>query len=473
MWDRQTAAALAQFFEDQRSGPTRRLPGRADPPGTPDATRRTLGPRDNTLKVLANGQSLAVLKGTAVPYDYNPQAAAGTIRGLVGEFLPSRPPLGDRPQALRQVLRELARDWGISFDVDLRTLPENALIVVAEFVPRRTPRPSGYPLSGGPGGLARRAPQLHKMLAEEIRQRCRQIAKIVDFTDRRVEQKVEGLLAGVVLNELEGACFSAEKKLKTFQGFDNPLAARFFSNYLSATGRSIELTAKEALIFDDVMKAVAKNMQRFKEESLVAPKPPLPDKRNPQAIHFCPPPQSRLPAKQGKQVFHGLSQFLATGPGGAAAIVHDDWKVDITGAGIIVTAAQEITTKATEAFAMLIDREAKFSPIETPGILLGAGASHVTSRGIFELIWRGDNVLVRGNVTHIWTDEGYDFNQGALFSQEAKVLQRHGKAKPFCWWALWRHQVEGELAVIQHSHSRGLKLPPSVKWQRFETQPLS
>ena len=74
MWDRQAAAALAQFFED-------RVPGPLSRPSNPASATRTLGPRDSNLAKLANGQSLAVLKSTASVYDHRHNAPAGVLGG--------------------------------------------------------------------------------------------------------------------------------------------------------------------------------------------------------------------------------------------------------------------------------------------------------------------------------------------------------------------------------------------------------
>ncbi len=120
MWDRQTAAALAQFFEDQGPG----VPGR---PSNPASTTRSLGPRDSNLAKLARGQSLAVLKGTASVYDYRHNAPAGKIGGVRLELL-RREFLGqDRHQKLARLLAELSRDYGMTFDAEVSVASLNGL----------------------------------------------------------------------------------------------------------------------------------------------------------------------------------------------------------------------------------------------------------------------------------------------------------------------------------------------------------
>ena len=74
----------------------------------------------------------------------------------------------------------------------------------------------------------------------------------------------------------------------------------------------------------------------------------------------------------------------------------------------------------------------------------GTGASSVTSTGDFLLRRQGDQVLVTGKITHLWSDPGYDFNKGARFYEESQVLERHKKAKPFQWKAEWDDVIAGE-----------------------------
>ncbi len=55
---------------------------------------------------------------------------------------------------------------------------------------------------------------------------------------------------------------------------------------------------------------------------------------------------------------------------------------------------------------------------------------------------------VTGRISHVWTDESYDFNAGGLFADDARILERAGKSKPFQWWASWDEAVEGELEIV-------------------------
>ena len=131
------------------------------------------------------------------------------------------------------------------------------------------------------------------------------------------------------------------------------------------------------------------------------------------------------------------------------ATLEDYWKADI-----------EIeTTTGKREFA----KSFFFGPFDTVSLGLGAGASHVTSCGKFRLARRSDRVLVTGLVSHVWTDEGYNFNKGAFFHDQAQILERHGKAKPFKWWAAWQDAVEGELEVVAKA----------LSWRHYHLRPLT
>ncbi len=89
---------------------------------------------------------------------------------------------------------------------------------------------------------------------------------------------------------------------------------------------------------------------------------------------------------------------------------------------------------------------------QSGSIGFGVGGSNLTSRGSFELRRKGDLVLVKIEVTHVWSDDGYDFNKDAVFHDESQVLERHKKAKPFPWTAEWDELITGELLIVD-SHS--------------------
>ena len=91
---------------------------------------------------------------------------------------------------------------------------------------------------------------------------------------------------------------------------------------------------------------------------------------------------------------------------------------------------------------ILISRDA-----ELASFALGPGASSVTSTGEFLLRRQGDQVLVTGTITHVWTDPGYNFDPGKYFDEEARVLEKRGKARPFQWKVEWQDAVVGLLQI--------------------------
>ena len=97
-----------------------------------------------------------------------------------------------------------------------------------------------------------------------------------------------------------------------------------------------------------------------------------------------------------------------------------------------------------------------------------AGASSLTSTGEFVLQRKGTRILVTGAITHVWTNDGYDFNKDAPFHEESQVLERHKKAKPFQWKAEWEDGILGELE-IENPFSRNA----TRRWISFEVNPMS
>ena len=70
-----------------------------------------------------------------------------------------------------------------------------------------------------------------------------------------------------------------------------------------------------------------------------------------------------------------------------------------------------------------------------------------------------------GTITHLWTDPGFDFNPGQEFYPESRVLERHGKARPFQWKGEWRDEVDGLLQI-----ENAFKPDASLRWLSFETR---
>jgi len=73
------------------------------------------------LNRLAQGQSLAVLAGTDMPYKIATMAEPGPIKGPAAALLSA-----ERKVALMQVMKEFTSDWGIAFNVEIEVVTANA-----------------------------------------------------------------------------------------------------------------------------------------------------------------------------------------------------------------------------------------------------------------------------------------------------------------------------------------------------------
>ncbi len=60
----------------------------------------------------------------------------------------------------------------------------------------------------------------------------------------------------------------------------------------------------------------------------------------------------------------------------------------------------------------------------------------------------GNRIAVNVTVTHVWSDKGFKFDPSDPFFEEAQVLERHKKAKPFKWKAEWIEILTGEMEII-------------------------
>jgi len=90
----------------------------------------------------------------------------------------------------------------------------------------------------------------------------------------------------------------------------------------------------------------------------------------------------------------------------------------------------------------------------------GAGRSHGTSTGTFSLLRMGDRITVKGIVTHVWTDEGYNFDVGRFFGADSKKLELAQRATRFDWRATWKDRIEGEMVVGDFTVGGGIPLTP-------------
>jgi hypothetical protein len=408
-YDKETAVALLRYRMDQRDANIKQPLARSGP----------------MLNRLAQGQSLAVLVGTATPYKLATLAEPGPIRGLKAKELGAA-----RTTELMQVMKAFTRDWGIAFDVEIARPPGNTHAFVARFTPRSFSVHNGRRLSSVMTnplflGIAK---ALYQAVAADLKARCAEAFAIKDPVDVKIQQGLKDDLACVARTELEGVEAFAQSLLAFFRKEGLRLAVRFWEHYLGASGSVIELRREEALEFDLVRNAVQENIERFKERNFIAPEASTPG-------------------------FLAVED-IAKNPKTRVAQFQDHWKVDINLSSVsgIVRFAKAGTT----------------DPADTASAFFGTGASSVTSSGDFLLQRQGDQVLVTGTITHLWTDPGFDFNPGQEFFPESRVLQRHGKARPFQWKAEWRDAVEGLLQI-----ENAFRPDATRRWISFEIRPGS
>ncbi len=405
-YDRATAEALLRFRMDQRDGNIRQPLARSGP----------------ILNRLAQGQALAVLEGTAIPYKLATLAEPGAIEGGIAALLSA-----ERKVALHAMMKAFIQDWGIALDVEITRAPGNTHAFVARFTPRHFSVHNGRRLSSVMSNTVFRgiAKTLHDALAADLQGRCAAAFGIKDSVDVKIQQALKDDLACVVRTELEGVEAFAQSLLADFRKHGFKLAVRFWEHYLGASGRSIEVRRDEALEFDLVKNAVQENIERFKERNFIAP-------------------------EQSTPGFLAVED-IAKNPKTRVAQFQDHWKVDInlsSVSGLVRYAKAGITDKR-----------------DTASAFFGTGASSVTSTGDFLLRRQGDQVLVTGTITHLWTDPGFDFNPGGEFYPESRVLQRHGKARPFQWKGEWSDKVDGLLQI-----ENAFKPDASLRWINFETR---
>ncbi|MEE8187786.1 MAG: hypothetical protein V3T80_01145 [Kiloniellales bacterium] len=419
-YDQATAEALMGYRMDMRDQNIRRPLARSGP----------------LLNKLAQGQALAVPEGTAIPYKIATLAEPGPIEGPTAGLLSA-----ERKVALKEMMKEFIRDWGIAFDVDVKAATGSARSIpptvfesrplVAHFTPRnlwvRLPR--GLSAVPSNAQFRARAKALYEIVEADLKARCAEAFAIKDPVDVKIQQGLKDDLACVVRSDLEGVEALAQFLLAAGRKLGLKLAVRFFEHYLGASGSSIEVTREEAFEFDLIRNAVQENIERFKQRNFIAPETSTP----------------------GSSVVEDITKNPRT----RVAQFQDHWKVDIN-----LTSVSGI-----ERFA----KARSTDETDTISILFGAGASSLTSTGDFLLQRQGDRILVEGKIMHEWSDvDGYNFNAGAIFHPESQVLERHKKAKPFKWKAEWRDSVEG---VIQIENA----FQPDAKrrWISFVTVPGS
>ena len=419
-YDRATAEALMRFRMDQRDGSIKQPLARSGP----------------MLNRLAQGQSLAVLVGTDMPYSYKTMAEPGTIRGLKAKELSA-----ERTTEIMRVMKEFTQDWGIAFDVEVVVAPfdpgarsiasarAESRPLVARFTPRNFSVHNGQRLSSimtNPLFLAIAKP-LYQAVAADLKARCAEAFAIKDPVDVKIQQGLKDDIACVVRTDLEGVEALAQVFLADFREKGFSLAVRFLENYLKANGDPIELTREAVLEFEEIRDAVQKNIERFKEETLIAPRP-----KNPAFLAV---------------------EEITNDPTATVRNFRDDWVV-----GFDFSLAELLIISQTDSHAGRASGSIAFGP----------GGSSLTSTGEFLLQREGTRILVAGAITHVWTDDGYNFDPGKPFHEEAQVLERHGKAKPFQWEAKWEEGILGELQIENAFSPNATR-----RWVSFETNPMS
>lgn len=202
---------------------------------------------------------------------------------------------------------------------------------------------------------------------------------------------------------------------------------RFLENYLKANADPIELGREEVLDFVEIQDAVQKNIQRFKENTLIAPGP-----NNPAS------------SVVGK---------ITMDPKATVGNFQDHWVVGFE-FGIV------------DLWIRFLFGD-DLGP-RSGSIAFGPGGSSLISTGDFLLQQEGARIHVAGAITHVWTDLGYDFDAGKPFYEEAQILERHRKAKPFKWKAEWQEGTLGELQIENAFTANATR-----RWIGFELNPFS
>ena len=420
-YDRATAEALLRFRMDQRDGTIRQPLARSGP----------------ILNRLAQGQALAVLEGTAIPYKLATLAEPGAIEGGIAELLSA-----ERKVALKAVMKAFTQDWGIALDVEIKPATDNlpprsrpvilfdSRPLVAHFTPRNLWVHTGRTLSSVPNNaqFRARAKVLYEAVAADLKARCVAAFGITDPVDLKIQSGLKDDFACVVRTDLESVEALAQFLLAEGRKGGLKLAVRFLENYLAAAGTPLELGLEESPEFDLGRIGAADNVERFKQQNLISPDP-------------------------SNRAFSAVDD-ISRKPDVTVTQFQDDWKADLNR-----------SIAGMERFF-----EAGISaPMATFSAFLATGQSAVTSTGDFLLQRKDDRILVAGAITHVWSDvDGYNFNVGTIFREESQVLERHKKAKPFKWTVKWEEGILGELQIEDAFTPNATR-----RWISFETNPIS
>ncbi len=270
--------------------------------------------------------------------------------------------------------------------------------------------PGGGGLSAIPSNeqFRAKAKALYEIVAADLKARCVEAFGITDPVDVKIQNGLKDDLACVVRTDLEGVEALAQFYLADFRKQGFTLAVRFLENYLKANGDPIELSREEALAFDEVRDAIAINIERFWQDNLIEPK-------------------SNNPG------INDIIEAITKNPEVKNQSFDDHWVKAIP--------SRAVWNKIKSMFGIDVDPQ-------SGSIGFGVGGSNLTSSGRFELQRKGDRILVEGNITHVWSDKGYEFDPDDPFHEESRVLERYKKAKPFKWKAEWQEVLTGELLIV-------------------------
>lgn len=365
---------------------------------------------------LAQGQALAVLEGTATPYKLATLAEPGDIKSEAARLLSA-----ERKAALHEVMKDFISEWGIALNVEIKVATENvpprsfpsqtfeSRPLVAHFTPRNLWIHNGRNLSNASNSVQFqvRAKVLYEAVAADIKARCVETFGTTDPVDVKIQNGLKHDLACVVRTDLEGVEALAQFVLADYRKQSFTLAAQFLENYLKANADPIKVSREDALAVEEVRDAVAVNIERFWQNNLVAPKT----------------------VKQGFQEVEDISKNSKD----RVQTFTDDWD-------------RTISSRAGGNLAKLFFGR-DVDP-QSGSIGFGPGGSNLNSSGGFALTRIGNRIAVTIYVTHVWSDDGYEFKKDKLFFEESQILERHGKAKPFKWKAEWDEYVTGELEII-------------------------
>ncbi len=399
-YDRDTAEALMRYRMDQRDMNIKQPLNRIGP----------------MLNRLAQGQSLAVLEGTDLPYKLATLAEPGEIKGEAAKLLSA-----ERKVELKEMMKEFISDWGIALDVEIKVAAANnpartkeflndynSLPLVAHFEPRNLWVHNGRAPSSVSNStqFRARAKGLYEAVAADLKARGIETFGVTDPADVKIQNALKDDLASVVRTDLEGVEALAQFILADWRKKGFTLAVRFFENYLKANAQFVQVSKNEALSFPEAQAAVVANVQRFWEINVIAPETP----------------------EQGLREVNDISK----NPKENVKKYEDSW---VSG---IPSRAKGNFTKMK--LGLDVDPQ-------SGSIGFGPGGSNLASRGEILLQRTDDWIAVTMTITHAWSDDGYNFDKDTLFYDESLILERHGKAKPFKWAAEWSDVLTGDVQI--------------------------